>query len=253
MSSVVSFDDVEVRRRPTTPRPRGRTPAGRPDRRRHNERRVIGGRVGVGDLALREGPTYRQAGGKEELHGADAAAEGAWPPPAARAARTAAAAPSERWQSWGAGPASSPGPRPQRVGGGPVSSIMGGGPLDRAAAMIGTPMAKFEYVGWQLRRSQPGPHTDTMLAEVLEEARLGRIVGPLRAPHWWPGRTVALHCLEGDLFAAAAFAISQPDGEGGTKIRRGEDWRRSAHNSTVATDDVPTHHMVQDFAGLFYC
>ena len=80
--------------------------------------------------------------------------------------------------------------------------------------MIGTPMAKFEYVGRQLRRSQPGPHTDTMLAEVLEEARLGRIVGPLRAPHWWPGRTVALHCLEGALFAAAAFAISQPDGEG---------------------------------------
>ena len=135
------------------------------------------------------------------------------------------------------------------VGGGPVSSIMGGGPLDRAAAMIGTPMAKFEYVGRQLRRSQPGPHTDTMLAEVLEEARLGRIVGPLRAPHWWPGRTVALHCLEGDLFAAAAFAISQPDGEGGTKIRRGEDWHRSADNSTVATDDAPTHHMVQDFAG----
>ena len=118
--------------------------------------------------------------------------------------------------------------------------------------------ANFEYVASKLRHFTPGHHGDVLLQEVLEEARLGRIVGPVRAPAWWPGRSVALPSYpdfaelvdppSGDLFAAAAFAIVQPDGAGGTKVRRGEDWRRSSHNATVAADDVPTHHSVQDFA-----
>jgi hypothetical protein len=54
----------------------------------------------------------------------------------------------------------------------------------------------------------------------------------------------------GDLFAAASFAILQVDEDGKDKIRRGEDWRRSSHNTTVAAGDVPTHHGVQDFVDV---
>ena len=53
-----------------------------------------------------------------------------------------------------------------------------------------------------------------------------------------------------DVFLAASFAIIQIDEFGNIKIRRGEDWRRSGHNSTVAADDVPTHHFVGSFVDL---
>ena len=38
------------------------------------------------------------------------------------------------------------------------------------------------------------------------------------------------------VYAARAFAIVQDD-----KIRRGDDWLRSAHNSTVFAADVPPY------------
>ena len=53
-----------------------------------------------------------------------------------------------------------------------------------------------------------------------------------------------------DIFVAASFPIVQFDENGDEKLRRGEDWRRSGHNSTVKATDVPTHHFVGDFVDL---
>ena len=39
-------------------------------------------------------------------------------------------------------------------------------------------------------------------------------------------------------FVAASFPILQEDESGDTKVRRGEDWRRAGHNSTVRAYDV---------------
>ena len=54
----------------------------------------------------------------------------------------------------------------------------------------------------------------------------------------------------GDLYAAMSFAIIQTDEKGEIKVRRGEDWRRSHHNSTVLASDVPTHHFIEDFVDM---
>ena len=54
----------------------------------------------------------------------------------------------------------------------------------------------------------------------------------------------------GDVFAAVSFPILQTDQNGDVKLRRSEDWRRSAHNSTVRATDVPTHQFVGDFVDI---
>ena len=53
-----------------------------------------------------------------------------------------------------------------------------------------------------------------------------------------------------EVFVAASFPIVQVDENGEPKIRRGEDWRRSGNNSTVAADDIPTHHFIGDFVDI---
>ena len=62
--------------------------------------------------------------------------------------------------------------------------------------------------------------------------------------------TLLVEHLAGDVFAATSFAILQEDENGKVKIRRGEDWRRSSHNATIRAWDMPTHHMVGDFAAM---
>ena len=54
----------------------------------------------------------------------------------------------------------------------------------------------------------------------------------------------------GDTFVALSFPILQTDENGDLKLRRGEDWRRSHHNTTVAATDAPTHHYVGDLADI---
>ena len=100
-------------------------------------------------------------------------------------------------------------------------------------------------------------HWETMLKEITEEWDLNRIDGPFKAPETWPLKTVSpdevkwpLYDAKGPIFAAKSFAISQIGSDDQAKIRRGEDWLRSAHNSTVQALDQPTHHTVQDFAEL---
>ena len=93
-----------------------------------------------------------------------------------------------------------------------------------------------------------------------EETKLGRAIGPCRPPAFWTTRTSALHHIRGmdklqehppgDVFAAVSFPILQSNENGDLKLRRGEDWRRSAHNSTVWASDVPTHHFVGDFVDM---
>ena len=46
---------------------------------------------------------------------------------------------------------------------------------------------------------------------------------------------------------AVAFAILQIGSDGSDKVRRGEDWRRSGHNSTIHVTDAPHHHDVEDY------
>ena len=117
-----------------------------------------------------------------------------------------------------------------------------------------------QYVHRRVPTARASEHTDTLLKELIEEKRLGRVIGPCSRPPHWPRQTVALadvpgcDTLEppptGDIGVAASFPILQTDEKGDLKVRRGEDWRRSGHNSTVEAEDIPTHHFVDDFVQL---
>ena len=94
-------------------------------------------------------------------------------------------------------------------------------------------------------------HDGSLLAELVEETRLGRVIGPCRAPDFSAVCTSALRHTKGmdilqehppgDVFAAVSFPILQMDENGDVKLCWGEDWRR-----TVRATDVPTHHFVRD-------
>ena len=80
-----------------------------------------------------------------------------------------------------------------------------------------------------------------MLDEILSEVEMGRMNGPYQAPDWWTKPSVApskgkrrtlLPIPHSDPYIAMAFSIEQTGSDGNTKIRRGEDWRRSGHNAT---------------------
>ena len=84
--------------------------------------------------------------------------------------------------------------------------------------------ANLEYVRSRTSFSRPGEHAEHVLQELVEETRLGRVIGPARASDHWPVTTVPLHdVLDMDtrVFAAASFAILQEDEHGHVKIRRG--------------------------------
>ncbi|CAE7346915.1 PUB3, partial [Symbiodinium sp. CCMP2456] len=112
------------------------------------------------------------------------------------------------------------------------------------------------YVAAKCSRGRSGVHTTALLDELVQEARLGRVIGPCAAPDHWSVAASALpwtadmHTLRrpplGDCFAALSFAICQIDENGELKLRRGEDWRRSGHNATMSAEDVPTRHFLGD-------
>ena len=114
----------------------------------------------------------------------------------------------------------------------------------------------WEYVRRRAAAAKPGEHWETLLTELVAEVKLGRVVGPTHPPAGWniatvpvlntPGADRLVTPPPGRHFVAASFAIVQEDGEGNVKVRRGEDWRRSGHNSTILAHDVPTHHFVDD-------
>ena len=110
------------------------------------------------------------------------------------------------------------------------------------------------------RSALPRRSTPSSYSKLVDEQRLGRVVGPLQAPSDWPCRTVALPHISGcdvlidaladQFLAAASFSIVQEHEQGRVKLRRGKDWRRSGHNAAMEADDVPTHHTVGDFVDL---
>ena len=117
-----------------------------------------------------------------------------------------------------------------------------------------------EYLGSRLGKTNAGEYSDVLLDELIQETKLGRVLGPCRAPDDWKIKTVPIYDVvgmtelveppPGQVFVAASFPIVQFDEHGDPKIRRGEDWRRSGHNSTVEADDVPTHRFVGDFVDM---
>ena len=77
-------------------------------------------------------------------------------------------------------------------------------------------------------------------------------------PKDWPTPTVAPKGYDLQLLplpyrqpnVAMAFSIRQTGSDGRDKIRCGEDWRRSGHNSTCTMRDQPFHHKPDHFASL---
>ena len=116
-----------------------------------------------------------------------------------------------------------------------------------------------EYIRNKLETNRVDEHWKFMLDEILAEVKLGRMNGPFKAPTWWPrpavatqqpGTDVLLELPHEDPFIAMAFSIEQTGSDGNTKIRRGEDWRRSGHNSTCIMHDQPYHHTPDHFVSL---
>ena len=97
------------------------------------------------------------------------------------------------------------------------------------------PQPLFNWTSNKLQLCTSGPERWlVMLAELIQEARLGRVIGPAKAPSWWPVQTSPIPNP-----GLRRYVLN-----GKVKIRRGEDWRRSAHNATIRAWDIPTHHMV---------
>ena len=57
-------------------------------------------------------------------------------------------------------------------------------------------------------------------------------------------------CPCDDPAVALAFSICQANPDGSEKVRRGEDWLISGHNSTIGVKDAPHHHNVDAFVEL---
>ena len=98
-----------------------------------------------------------------------------------------------------------------------------------------------------------------MLDEILAEVETGRMNGPYQAPDWWPvpsvtpskgHRRTLLPLPHPDPYIAMACSIEHTGSDGNTKIRRGEDWRRSGHNATCTMHDQPFHHTPDHFVSL---
>ena len=116
--------------------------------------------------------------------------------------------------------------------------------------------ANAEYIQDGLQSRSAGPHSSGMLLEVLSEVDMGRIEGPFEAPSHWKTRTVGvrsrpdlrlLPCPSNNPLASVVFPIIQVGSDGKDKVRRGEDWRRSKHNSTVRASDQPHHHNIDSY------
>ena len=146
---------------------------------------------------------------------------------------------------------------------GPVAQ--GVGWPDKPALAAPCPMAEFlnkneTYVKRRLAARKPADHHDTMLAELLNDTKLGRVVGPFSLPDKWkclaPNQPIAGVRLltkpsDAECSAAAfAFAVEQLSSDGLPKVRRAEGWRASGHNATTSTSDSPRHHTIDHYISL---
>ena len=114
----------------------------------------------------------------------------------------------------------------------------GSGWLLRSDAKYSNPWTKeqfeafnTEHVRQIVSKPRNDEHAETMLQEVLKEATKARFVGPYSLQ--WLQAQSERH----NVYAARAFAIIQDD-----KIRRGDDWLRSAHRTPLSGG---SHHSSQ--------
>ena len=105
----------------------------------------------------------------------------------------------------------------------------------------------WRYVRQRTSSARPREHSPALLAELVEETKLGRVIGACSPPAVWTTSTSALHYIRGmDKLQhhphgdVVVHLLSHPPlrREWCLKLRRGEDWRRSAQNSTVRANDV---------------
>jgi hypothetical protein len=114
-----------------------------------------------------------------------------------------------------------------------------------------------DYVWDQLLNRKVDKHVDVLASEIAAEVAKNRMEGPFQAPLTWPRKTVPMpsfnHTKEllplpdADPIIAIAFSIEQIGSDGSDKVRRGEDWKRSGHNSACSADDGPVHHDIDHY------
>eukprot|EP00435_Cladocopium_sp_Y103_P030010 s148_g7.t1 len=117
-----------------------------------------------------------------------------------------------------------------------------------------------EYIHHKLATARPDTHWQQLLHEIVEDVRTGRMEGPFLAPPNWTTKTIAAAqyldmCTlkEGPprhVPTSVAFSIEQIGSDGQPKIRRGEDWKRSKHNTTVSATDTPNAHRPDTFTAV---
>ena len=117
-----------------------------------------------------------------------------------------------------------------------------------------------DYVRARLRSGRVDEEWRSLLEEISSEVRSGKMEGPFRAPASWGTETTAcsevsgfqvlLDCPCENPSVAWAFSVVQTGSDGGRKIRRCEDYRRSFHNSTVFASDSPPHDDVGVYVAM---
>ena len=117
-----------------------------------------------------------------------------------------------------------------------------------------------EYIQKKLTQAHIDAHWELMAEEIAAEVKSGRMRGPFEAPEWFSRPTTHLRTPKQTLqkqplphhspIIAMAFSIQQTGSDGKPKIRRGEDWRRSGHNSACQMDDQPYHHTPDHYISL---
>ena len=117
-----------------------------------------------------------------------------------------------------------------------------------------------EYIQKKLTQAHIDTHWELMAEEIAAEVKSGRMRGPFEAPEWFSRPTTHLRTPSQTLqkqplphhspIIAMAFSIQQTGSDGKPKIRRGEDRRRSGHNSACQMDDQPYHHTPDHYISL---
>ena len=119
-----------------------------------------------------------------------------------------------------------------------------------------------EHVKHAVHHRRPDQHVHAIMETLLRERSEGKVSGPYQAPAHWGFQSVPLPAkwrqhvdlvqpllpwVHQSAAASVAFAIVTEGKEPGeVKVRRGEDWRRSHHNSAIQKNCGPRHHTVDD-------
>ena len=88
----------------------------------------------------------------------------------------------------------------------PVPTTAAAASANRLRLVAKHTFAQAQQNRWAIRLTTlDRQHSSALLPELVEETRLGRVIGPCRAPHFWTMRTSALHHIKGmDVFSGAS-------------------------------------------------